>query len=167
MNTTLISAKDPAFLARLEAWLEETGEILLLIRYSRAAGSKDFELYSSFPALRVRIEELPQGTSVIAFKDAGLPQRGVVDERFIADCLNAIPDGSEYLVLQTQRTVYGKAWWYQFDAGESHEQLREALEESRGLAVAVGLYPPWLGHREDVLSAIAPDDDCIPRPGIY
>jgi hypothetical protein len=41
---------------------------------------------------------------------------------------------------------------------KSHPELREALEESRGNAVAVGLYPPWLKDDSDVISCYVPDE---------
>src|SRR5689334_10954464 len=94
------SATDPGFLGTLESWLSRLPEILVLIRYSAAAGSKDFEFFSSFGVLSNRIHQLPPRTSIIAFRQPQLPLRGVVDEGFIADCLSRVPDGSEFLVLE-------------------------------------------------------------------
>jgi hypothetical protein len=45
--------------------------------------------------------------------------------------------------------------------------LCEALEDSRGIPVAVGLYPPWLGDTDDVVSAIVPDENGIVRISVY
>jgi len=167
MSTTITSAIDPAFLAQLRSWLEEGGELLVLFRYSAAAGSREFELFDSYPDLETRVRGLAASTSVIAFKQGQLPLRGVADDDFIAVCLAAIPDGSEYLVLQTQRVTYGSASWYHHDDGNSHEQLRAELEDLRGLPVAVGLHPPWLVDSAEVISAIMPGEDGIPRVGVY
>src|SRR5882757_9953771 len=95
------SATDPKFPGTLESWLRSLPEILVLIRYSAAAGSKDFEFFSSFAALSNRIRQLPPSTSIIAFRQPQLPLRGVVDEAFIANCLSRVPDGSAFLVLET------------------------------------------------------------------
>jgi hypothetical protein len=91
------SATDPKFLGTLERWLRSLPEILVLICYSAAAGSKDFN-------------------------------------------------------------------WV---GGETHAELREALEDSRGVPVAVGPYPPWLVDTDDVVSAIVPDENGIVRCGVY
>jgi hypothetical protein len=162
------STTDPKFLGTLESWLRGLPEILVLIRYSAAAGNKDFEFFSSFGTLSNRIRQLPPSTSIIAFRQPQLPLRGLVDECFIASCLSVIPDGSELLVLEMTRRAYGDKSWVHWEAGESHAELREALEHSRGTPVAVGPYPPfWLEDSDDVVSAIVPDANGIVRIGIY
>jgi hypothetical protein len=161
------SATDPKFLGTLESWLRDLPEILVVFRYSHAAGNKDFEFFSSFGTLSNRMRQLPPRTSVVAFRQPQLPLRGLVDECFIASCLSRIPDGSEFLVLETTCRVYGEMSWFHHEAGESHAELREALEESRGTPVAVGSYPPWLEASDDVVSAIVPDENGIVRTGVY
>lgn len=161
------SAADSNFVATLESWLRDRTEILVLIRYSRAAGNKDFEFFSSFAALSNRIRQLPPSTSIIAFGQTQLPLRGVVTDGFIASCMRAIPDGSEFLVLETTRRAYGKESWFHWKAGESHAELCEALKDSHDVPVAVGLYPPWLSDTDDVISAIVPDEHGIVRVGTY
>jgi hypothetical protein len=161
------SATDPQFLGTLESWLRRLPEILILIRYSRAAGSKDFEFFSSFEALWNRIRQLPPDTSIIAFRQPQLPLRGVVDEDFVASCLIGVPDSLEFLVLETARRAYGEKSWFHWMAGETHAELREALEGSRGAPVAVGPYPPWIADSDDVISAIVPDENGIVRVGVY
>jgi hypothetical protein len=160
------SATDQEFLGTLESWLRSLPEILVLIRYP-ASGSRDFEFFSSFEALSNRIRQLPPKTSIIAFRRQQLPLRGVVNDRFIASCLGCIPDRAEFLVLETARRAYGRKSWFHSEGGETHAELREALEESRGVPVAVGPYPPWLEDTDDVVSAIVPDENGIVRVGIY
>jgi hypothetical protein len=48
------SAAGEEFLTTLESWLVCQAEVLVLIRYSRAAGKKDIEFYTSFVALQER-----------------------------------------------------------------------------------------------------------------
>lgn len=93
--------------------------------------------------------------------------RGVVNDAFIAECLRSIPDGSEYLVVETVLRTYGRMSWFHHGAGESHSALREDLEESRGAPVAAGLYPPWIVDSENVTSAIVPDENGIVTVGVY
>jgi hypothetical protein len=70
-----VSSSDKSFLNTLQHWLTEQPEILVLIRYPRAAGSKSFEFFSTFDAVSERIHQLPSQTSVIAFQPQ-LPLRG-------------------------------------------------------------------------------------------
>jgi hypothetical protein len=161
------SATDPEFLGTLENWLDSLPEILVLIRYPRAAGSKDFEFFSSFDALSNRIRQLPSSTSIVAFRQPQLQVGGVVDEALIASCLSCIPDGSEFLVVETERRACGEMSWFHHDAGETHAELRDALENSRGASVAVGPYPPWIRDTGDVVSAVMPDDNGLVRVGVY
>jgi hypothetical protein len=158
---------DPEFLATLELWLCSQPEILALIRYSASAGSKSFEFFSSAQSLTDRIRALPPLTCVIAFRKPQLSLRGIVDDEFIARCLSTIPDGSEYLTVETVKRVYGKQSWFHHGSGESHAELREELEESRGVPVAAGLYPPWLQDADDVISAVVPDEHGVVKSGIY
>jgi hypothetical protein len=158
---------DPTFLGTLELWFRSQPEILVLIRYSHAAGSKDFEFFSSFQSLDDRIQTLPPLTCIIAFRQPQLALRGIVDDEFIARCLRAIPDGSEYLVVEAVRRVYEQQSWFHHGAGESHAELREELEASRGIPVAAGLYPPWLEDTDDVISAVVPDEHAVVKAGTY
>ncbi len=158
---------DAKFLGTLELWLRTQREILVLIRYSAAGGAKDFEFFSSFQSLTDRVRCLPPLTCVIAFRQPQLLLRGIVDDEFIGRCLSSIPDGSEYLVVEATRRVYGPQSWFHYGAGVSHAELREELVESRGLPVAVGLYPPWLEDTDDVISAVVPDEHGAVKSGIY
>ena len=158
---------DPQFLSTLESWFQTQPEILVLIRYSHAAGNKDFEFYSSFQSLLDKIRELRPRTCVIAFRQPQLPLRGVVDDLFIDRCLSSIPEGTEYLVAEMVRRVAGRASWLHHGAGMSHAELRDDLEESRGTQVAAGLYPPWLEDTDDVISAVVPDEHGVVRSGVY
>jgi len=163
----LTASTDKTFLEMLQRWLVDQREILLLFRYPYAAGSKSFEFFSSYEAVLDRLSELPRRTSVIAFKQPQLPLRGVVDDGFIETCVRDIPDGSEFLLVETTRRVYGRASWFHDADGTTHAELCEALEDSRGNAVAVGLYPPWLEEGLDVVSSYVPDEDGVVRPGAY
>ena len=161
------SSTNARFLGTLDEWLRSRHELLVLIRYSHAAGSKDFEFFSSFEALTERLRGLPPRACITAFRQPQLPIRGLVDDSLIPTCLRGIPDGSEYLLVETVRRTYGQASWFHHAAGESHAELREDLEHSRGQAVAVGPYPPWLRDTDDVVSAVVPDERGVVTTGVY
>jgi len=158
---------DPQFLGTLEDWFRTQSEVLVEIRYRCGGGSQDFELLPSFRALTDRIRELAAGACVTAFRRPQLPLRGVVDDNFVAACLKSIPDGSEYLVAETVRRVYGRHSFFHCGSGESHAELRDDLEECRGALVAAGLYPPVLEKSADVITGVVPDADGVVRAGPY
>jgi hypothetical protein len=163
----LTSTTDKEFLRTLDDWLQRQSEVLVLIRYSRAAGDKSFEFFTSFERLRERLGELKPETSVTVFRDRQLPLRGCVEDEFIGKCLNSVEAGSEFLVVGTAPRTAGSQSWFHHEAGESHEELREALEGLRGEVVAVGEYPPWLDNSLHVISAYVPEQDGNVRAGVY
>ncbi|HEY6971169.1 MAG TPA: hypothetical protein VJA94_18310 [Candidatus Angelobacter sp.] len=161
------SSTDNHFLAMVEQWLQSQPEILVLICYSHAAGTKSFEFFHSFETLSRRLSQLPPRARVTAFRRRQLPLRGTVDDEFIGKCLNHIQDGVEFLMVETVPRTAGGTSWFHMAAGESHGELTEALDQSRGQSVAVGSYPPWLADNADVISAIVPDEHGNVKPGIY
>ena len=164
---SLESATSEDFLRTLEIWLQSESELLILIRYSSAAGNKDFELYSSFALLQERLRQLPASTCVTAFRNPQLQLRGIVDGEFIGKCLRSVPDGAEYVVVETVPTTLAGFLHFDFTAGESRAELREALESRIGKSVAVGKYPPWQKESADVISAYVPTRDGKVKRGVY
>lgn len=160
------SITDPQFFETIREWFQNQPEILVLIRVRRG-GSRDFELFTSFETLADRIRELSPGTCVTAFRHLQLPMRGVVDDNFIAKCLRSIPDGSEYLMVETTPTVAGRRSWFHNGDGTTHASLREDLDWSRGNPVAVGLHPPMRSQTGEVIHAVVPEADGIVRAGPY
>ena len=164
---TLPSTTDKEFLKSLEDWLHGQSEIMILVRYSRAAGSKSFEFFTSFTALRERLTQLKAETSVTAFRKPQLPLRGRVDDEFICKCLSFIAAGSEFLVLETDPRMATQQWLFHHSAGESPDELRQVLEGLRGRQVAVGEYPQWLKDNPDVISAYVPNQNGTVKAGVY
>lgn len=162
-----LSTTDPKFSGVLESWFCSHSELLALIRFSHSAGSRTFEFYSHFQALLSRMEGLPPSACVTVFRDPQLPLRGVVDDAFIAYCLEAIPHQTEFLIVEMTPRVYGPVSYLHNAAGESLAELREELSERQGTSVAVGLYPPWLYDTGAVTSAVVPDEKGIVTTGVY
>jgi hypothetical protein len=161
------SALDPSFASTLEKWLREQSELLIMFRYPNAGGAKDFEIHSSLSTIIARLSEVPAQTSVIAFRKPQLPIRGLSTAELVQAALARIPDGTEFLIVETVLTTYGKGSWYHNASGESHAELREELESSAGRPVMVGEYPPWLEDGVDVVSGFVPNQDGLIRPGAY
>ena len=161
------STTDERFLTTLEEWLRINSEILVQIRYSRAAGNKSFEFFTSFAEFVERMHQLRPETCITAFRSYQLPIRGVVDDEFISNCLVQIQDGSEFLVVETVPRNVGHVSWFHDEAGTSHLELREALESSRGMHVAVGIYPPSLDDGLEVICGFIPDAAGNVKVGVY
>jgi hypothetical protein len=86
---------------------------------------------------------------------------------FIESCLFAIPEGSEFLLLETVQRTAGPESWFHFTDGQTHAALCEAIDDSRGSTVAVGPHPPLDDDSTDVISCYVPDEDGVVRPGAY
>lgn len=166
------SVKDSSFLANAAKLINSEGEALLLFRYRAAAGSRDFMFINEMKLLETKLKELPAHTHVVLYGGHQLPVRGQVNDSFIQRVLGAIPNGSEYLVLCLEKTIYDYRphhYWESFkdSAGESHAELIESLEDFRGRLVAVGLWPPWPDESELSFEAYVPDESGLIVPGPY
>lgn len=160
------STDSPAFLESVKTWLAENGEVLVLVRFSHAAGNQVFEFFTSFPAFEERIAQLRPMTCITVFREKQLPLRGSIDETFVEAALALVPDGKEYLIAGLDRIHCGPASWIPEWAGETHTEMREHLEDNRGARVAFGIYPPWL-EDDGVVSAVVPQDDGTVVCGVY
>jgi len=161
------SATDAAFFDTVAGWIAGRGEVLVLIRYSHKAGSKDYEFFQSVDAFRDRLRHLSPRDCVTVFGRRQVPLRGRIDDDFIRRAEALVPEGTEFLIVGLEPVQYGNLTWYRYTAGETHAELRESLAEMRGELVAVGPYPPWLENVDDVISALIPNDDGSVSPGVY
>lgn len=166
-----LKTTDPEFLAHVESCIDRHGEVLVLFRYPYAAGSKDYNFFHKIDEFMEAIRKLRSRTWVISYGEPQLPLRGVVDETFIDQALDLIPDGREYLILCIEKTVLNSPHFhseYHDDcAGETHEELRESLERFRGRPVGVGLFPPWADENEQTKDAVVADEDGEVRSAAY
>jgi len=161
------STEEPEFGAVVEEWLSQGSEVSALIRYSRSAGSKDFEFFHSANAFWERVRKLPPLTSIIVFRKPQLPLRGVVDDEFVKAALASVPEGAEYLIAGLDQVSNGRYSFFRSLAGESHAELEDDLRGCLGERVAVGAYPPWLEDTQEVVSAIVPTEDGSIVGGVY
>jgi len=164
---SLRTVNDSEFIEAIEKRLSEDKEILLLIEYSRAAGSKSFEFITSVAALSERLRQLTPNARVTVFTQSHLPLRGCVDDQFIEDCVRQIGNGSEFLVVETTPRSAGNVSWFHHEAGISHQELRDALEDSRGRTVAAGIYPQTVSDGISSVTAYVPDDVGNVEMGVY
>ena len=141
------------FISTVGSWIDEQGEVFVVLRYLRTAGAKDYALCPSRGAFQTICERVPKGTDIVVFREPQLPVRGRVTEEFIRSASDAIPDGTEYMVVVLEPTAKsGIAPWGSM--GESHADLRADLEEWSGNLAAVGRCPRFcVPDNEQMISA--------------
>jgi hypothetical protein len=162
-----LRTNDADFLQPIANRLCQGKEVLVLIEYSRAAGSKSFEFMNSIGAFTERLAQLTPASRVTAFTQSQLPLRGCVDDRFIEDCLRQIDEGSEFLVVETAPRNAGSVTWFHDEAGTSHQELMDALEDSRGRTVAAGSYPQVVTDGVSSVTAYVADGSGNVQVGVY
>lgn len=136
----LRSALDPAFLMQVREWLDERGEVFVVIRYAYAAGSKDYLFVTSYEGFEKLLKTLPPRADVIVFREPQLPIRGIADESTLKRAITEIPDGDEWFLL----CMEGNSPREFLTAGDnSHLALKDVFEELKGKHIAVGIDPPW------------------------
>jgi RimJ/RimL family protein N-acetyltransferase len=157
---------DPTVLATLERWFRANPEILVRTR-GQCSGREEFELFTSFKGLITRTHQVRPYTWFTIWEQPQLPLRGIVDDEFMTKCMSHIPEEAEFLIVETILTVAGAHCWIRNVSGDLRASFCEELEEMRGAPVAVGVYPPCLEERDDVIHAFTPDAEGIVKPGPY
>ncbi|MDG3006889.1 hypothetical protein [Paludisphaera mucosa] len=132
----------PAFVDRVTDWFERADEVLVILRYLRAAGAKDFAFCRTRSEVEALIESVPIGTDIEVFRDRQLPIRGVVDETFIRTAFDSFPDGEEYLLMTIETELGSRiSRFARIDC--SQKELHELLSELIGAEVALGRCPDF------------------------
>ena len=90
----------PAYVSTVRNWIETTGEVLVIMRYLRAAGAKDYAIVTSAEEFHRLVDVCPIGTDIIVFRDRMLPMRGVVDHFFAKLVRESLPEDLEYLLVK-------------------------------------------------------------------
>ena len=161
----LRSTKDTGFLNLVSEWLDSSGEVFVVIRYSHSAGAKDYLFVDSFTRFESLIFSLPAMADVIVFRRRQLPIRGVADAVLLERSSLEIPDGEEFLLLNLEpnslETLYATG-------GESRAELESEFQEFMGKFVAVGRVPRfWEDDNEEMQSALVACADGSVKRGIY
>ena len=141
------------YMNTVAAWIEEFGEVLVIMRYLRAAGAKDYALARTEDEFRRLIDVVPVGTDIIVFRDLQLPLRGVVNDDFIGSAQSLIRNGDEYLYVKLEPLTSDDIRAFG-EMGDTHTCMDEDLREHIGDEVAIGLCPPFIGpDNEAMISA--------------
>ena len=161
------STAAPDFLATVDAWIAQDGEVLTLTRYSHSAGNREYEFHGSAEGFRGWLLSLPARTCVTVLRGRHLPLRGRVDDAFVQSALSQIQDGKEWLIVALEKTVAGSLSWFRHTCGETLAEFQHEIQDYAGRLVAVGHHPDWRQDNDVVLSAVTPEPDGSVVTGVY
>jgi hypothetical protein len=168
-NMEPLSTSEQKFLAVIERWIVQDGEVFVVFRIAYGAGSKWFEFFDDSGAFRRRIAQLQPADSVIVLRGSHLPLRGEVDDDLIAQAKKTIADGEDWLIVCLDQITMGKVSWFHDYPGNTHAELEEELRDDFcfGKRVAFGLEPPYGVDSDTVLSAYVPNADGSVTRAVY
>lgn len=141
------------YLEMVTSWIQESGEVLVIMRYLNAAGATDYAFARTTDDFRKLLDALPVGTDTIVFRDRQLPLRGAVNDDFIDSVKSLIRDGDEYLYVKGQTLTPGDIRSFG-EMGDTHNCMEEDLREHIGDEVAIGHCPSFIDpDNEAMISA--------------
>lgn len=132
----------PDFLETANNWIACGGEVLVVLRYLRAAGAKDYALVTSFTDFVNIIDSCPIGTDIVVFRERKLPLRGVVSPEFIQDAQKVISQDGKYLYVGVIPEKEG-CHILVGGVGQGHSELVKDLNDELGNRVAIGHCPSF------------------------
>ncbi len=154
MTTTCNPNRDVTrrFLDTVHAWIAESGEVLIVLRYLHGAGSRDYALIDASTTFDLLVERCPLGTDIIVFKEPQLPVRGIVDDALASRLRSVLKDDDEYLIIDMTEVRTGDP--RRRGHFDSMEGLASDLEYLHGRDVAGGVCPPfWEADSPVMISA--------------
>jgi hypothetical protein len=126
-------------LALLSDWLAENGELLVDINWPHRGGSGQIYIIKSLLELRnLLTEQTWPEIHMLVFRAKQYPLRGTVNESFIAQVVESIIDGHQYVIVKFAEYPATCEW---LDDGNSRAQLKEQLENLKGEIVGIGPDP--------------------------
>lgn len=155
------SVRDDAFLQAVQRLLA-AGEILVVVRYAYAAGSRDYLFLNEMGAFRRLLDRLGHRDSVVVMTSFRKVIEGRVDDAMIAAAESAYPTGAYWLVLDENPPQY-QARDYLI---ESRAELLDELESMLGRQVRI-IEEPQFTSEEHSINAYIPDKDGVVRVGAY
>jgi hypothetical protein len=93
-----LSATSDEFRSTISGWVNESGEVLLLARLSRAAGRKDWYLVHGLGDLDTVVARSRPSDCLTAFSGRYLPNRAITNEETLARALDLVMSVEESLV---------------------------------------------------------------------
>lgn len=139
----------PSYLSTVRSWIKATGEVLVIMRYLRAAGAKDYAIVRSAEEFDRLVDVCPIGTDIIVFRDKMLPLRGVVDNTFVKHVQESLPEDMECLFVKMKPEKPGDPRCFGEFGYMRH--LNSDLEDMVGETIAIGGCPDFTGPDNEAM----------------
>ena len=158
----LLTTKNKEFRRIACTIIEESGEILVLLRYPYAAGLRDYFVFKSCDEFDRFLHERKPKDSILLFRSFRTIKDGVVTEKFIDDVLPEMKGANSVDWVAMFPVPNDTRWTYE----NTKEELTEALTAGLGRHVRIFDEPDWFDE-DLVIHAYVPDTDGHVRPGAY
>lgn len=144
--------------------IQQSKEVLILVRYPFQAGNRDFLLLKSGHEFEEFLSSRKPKESVTIFKDFQTLKEGTITESFIDETLTQLsPKSSGWVVIfPEQQKQKATNWRY----AETKTEMRETLRNHLGRIVKILEEPDWFDE-SSVVHGFEPDEDGQIRPGAY
>jgi hypothetical protein len=166
-----VATNDPQLLVMLQDSLRRLGELTILQRFTRSAGRRDWFIVNRAQDIDA---VLARGRPRDAFSFFLRPQfaiRGQMDaglaER-IRTFLPGVPLNIDELLIAQLIPGHIQLEDVEGFSSNRQEELSQWMERHSGAEVVAGRHPPLLSKsKEEVATAIVPDQDGYVQPGVY
>jgi hypothetical protein len=132
------------WIATARAWIDESGEAFMSIRYIYNSPTMGFALLRSPGELLQVIRACPDGAKLTLWRRARFTVRGALTATLIEQARSSIPDGPECVCLftasgsETDPRLEGGSWC---SISDMVAELKSELDERLGTPVALGAWP--------------------------
>ena len=127
--------EDPQVLEAVAKWLSESGEVYVVTDSSHTGHSGFKWFVRSMADYQNLIRSRRNGADITVYRKKRYPLRGVAGDALLVEALALIKEGDWYDIVSIDG--FPKDISY-YGSGNSHEELRQDMEESRGTTVGVG-----------------------------
>lgn len=169
-HSDLLSPLSPEVIARVSTVLHLIGEVVVLHRFTRSAGRRDWHIVRSLPAFYRMIEVGKPADSYTFFLTPQFPLRGQIDEDFAThfiELLNTVEVPKTEVVLgeveEHTSLIRDAEGWSPQEIGEA----RMWLADHWGRAAAAGLHPNLFASDNEVRTTFVPNEEGLIVRGVY
>lgn len=135
------SATDPQFLNVVKEWIENDGEVYLMLWFHAAGGTQHHWLPNSFDHFISILNSVHGHCSADVYRHPHFPIRGIVNDDFIQQALAGFPDGEDWFLMAFEQENDPRITSAEGD--KSHVALVEKLRRHVGKFVVIGPDMHW------------------------
>jgi hypothetical protein len=129
---------DQHVIATVQDWLAYSHELWVELYYPHSGAGGTFYLVSTAADFHDLVHQARVGAIFFILRQQQYPIRGIVGDAFIQDAVENISDGTAYEIVDL--AVYPTALSF-YGSGYSDHELREDLNQCRGVFVGLGKLP--------------------------